>query len=285
MRATSYIYPVSPLTPEQSTAYVAQGFEVAVHIFEQLQNWTPSSLASDYSAQLEDLRGAQYPEPTPRPSPTERIASSGATGPRPKVELEERNPVGRELLPLPGCWIGAKTGFMNGGGFPMRFAELDGTTIDVYQAATQHHRRVRPGVPGHDGRAPRQGARAAGYSGIFAVNVHTDHPEHTGAEAMIAAALAHAVPVISEKQLLTWVDGRNSSTIRGLVWNAGTLTFGTSVGSGANGLQTLLPTQGPTGTLSALTCDGSPTEYALQTIKGLQYAVFAATTGTCSATY
>jgi hypothetical protein len=81
------------------------------------------------------------------------------------------------------------------------------------------------------------------------------------------------------------VDGRNSSTIRGLTWSAGTLTFVTTVGGGANGLQTLLPTQGPTGTLSALSCGGSSRSYTVLTIKGIQYAMFDTVTGTCQATY
>ena len=82
-----------------------------------------------------------------------------------------------------------------------------------------------------------------------------------------------------------WTDGRNASTIRGLNWSAGTFTFVTTVGAGANGLQTLLPTQGPTGTLSALTCGGSPRPTRVQTIKGIQYAMFDTITGTCQATY
>ena len=76
------------------------------------------------------------------------------------------------------------------------------------------------------------------------------------------------MPVISYKQLLDWVDGRNSSTIRGLSWNAGTFTFVTTVGAGANGLQTMLPIQGPTGTLTGITRAGSPVTYTVQTIKG-----------------
>ena len=84
--------------------------------------------------------------------------------------------------------------------------------------------------------------------------MHTDNTApHPGAEAIVAAAQARSVPVISYKQLLDWVDGRNSSTIRGLSWNAGTLTFVTTVGAGANGLQTMLPVQGPTGTLTGIT--------------------------------
>jgi len=63
------------------------------------------------------------------------------------------------------------------------------------------------------------------------------------------------------------------------------LTFVTTVGACANGLQTLLPTQGPSGTLSALTCAGSPRTFTVQTIKGVQYATFDTVTGTCQATY
>ena len=106
-----------------------------------------------------------------------------------------------------------------------------------------------------------------------------------GAEAIVASAQAHGAPVISYKQLLTWTDGRNASTIRGLSWNAGTFTFVTTVGAGANGLQTMLPLQGPTGTLASISRLGSPVAYTVQTIKGVQYALFAAETATFVATY
>jgi hypothetical protein len=126
----------------------------------------------------------------------------------------------------------------------------------------------------------------AGYYGTFGSNMHNDNPApHAGAEAIVASALARGVPVISYKQLLTWVDGRNASTIRSMSWNAGTFTFVTTVGAGADGLQTLLPVQGPAGTLSALTCAGSPRSYTTQTIKGIQYAMFTTVNRTCSATY
>lgn len=116
--------------------------------------------------------------------------------------------------------------------------------------------------------------------------MHNDYPApHSGAEAIVASAQARGVPIISYKQLLTWVDGRNSSTIRGLNWNAGTFTFVTTVGAGADGLQTMLPVQGPTGTLSALTCGGSPQPFTVKTIKGIQYGIFTTVTGTCRATY
>ena len=47
----------------------------------------------------------------------------------------------------------------------------------------------------------------------------------------------------------------------------------------------MLPTQGPSGTLSTLTRAGSPVVYTTQTIKGVQYALFAAVDGQYTATY
>jgi hypothetical protein len=57
------------------------------------------------------------------------------------------------------------------------------------------------------------------------------------------------------------------------------------VGAGAGGLQTLLPTTGPTGSLTSLTCGGSAIPYTVEVVKGLQYARFGAVNGTCQATY
>jgi hypothetical protein len=116
--------------------------------------------------------------------------------------------------------------------------------------------------------------------------MHTDYPgPHAGSEIIVEEAQTRGVPVISYKQLLDWVDGRDSSTIRGLSWSAGTLTFTTTVGAGANGLQLLVPMQGPSGTLSAISSGGQSVGYAVQTIKGIQYGVFSVTSGTYEATY
>ena len=118
------------------------------------------------------------------------------------------------------------------------------------------------------------------------MNIHTDNPGPSPAyEDVVATAQARDVPLISYRQMLDWVDGRSSSTIRGLSWDDGTFSFTTIVGAGANGLRTMLPTEGPDGTLSALACGGSAMPYTLQTIKGIEYAMFAAVTGTCQATY
>ena len=188
-----------------------------------------------------------------RAAPT---ASTGPTGPRTR-RSSSRTGSGwtRNYYHYPAAWIGDKPGFMNGGGFPMRFADLDGTHDRRLPGEHEHDRRVDAGISRR--RSTRcsttRSARRATTAPSARTSTTTTRRRSPDAEAIVASAQARGVPVISYKQLLDWIDGRNNSTIRGLSWNAGTFTFVTTVGAGANGLQTMLPTQGPTGTLSALT--------------------------------
>jgi hypothetical protein len=168
----------------------------------------------------------------------------------------------------------------------MRFADLDGTTIDVYQENTNMTDESGQAYPATVNTLLDNALGSQGFYGAFGTNVHTDNAApQVDDEAIVGAAQARGVPVISYKQLLDWTDGRNSSTIRSLSWSGGTLTFTTTVAAKANGLQTMLPVQGPSGTLNAITLAGSPVSYTVQTIKGIQYALFAAATGTYQASY
>ena len=203
-----------------------------------------------------------------------------------KVELAQGIRLDANYYHFPGSWIGTRPGFLNGGGFPMRFADTDGTPIDVYQQNTNMNDEANQAYPGTVNALLDNAIGANGYYGAFGANIHNESPSSNPlSEAIVASAQARDVPVISYRQLLTWTDGRNESTMGALSWNAGTFTFTTSVGAGANGLQTLLPTQGPNGTLDGLACGGSPRSYTVQTIKGVQYATFTTFNGTCQATY
>jgi hypothetical protein len=203
-----------------------------------------------------------------------------------KVELARGIRLDANYYHYPGNWVGSLPGFMNGGGFPMRFADLDGTLVDVYQQNTNLTDESTASFETATASLLDNALGPQGYYGAFGANVHTDDPApQPGAEAIVAAAQARGVPVISYKQMLDWVDGRNSSSIRSLSWTGGTLSFTVTVGAGANGLRSILPLQGPSGSLSAITRGGSPVTYTVQTIKGIQYAMFAATAGAYSATY
>jgi chitodextrinase len=288
VRSSSYIYPDNPLTNAQAAAYTADGFEVGLHpLVASCPTATMSAaqLSTYFDTQLGAFAAKYTSIPSPVSSRTHCVYwpdwSSNAT-----VELAHGIRLDGNYYHFPGAWIGSKPGFMNGGGFPMRFAAVDGTPIDVYQQNTNVTDESGQDIPTTIAALLDNAVGPAGYYGAFGANMHTDNPApDAGAEAIVAAAQARDVPVISYKQMLDWVDGRDDSTIRSLVWNAGTFNFTLTVGAGANGLQTLLPLQGPSGTLSAISLGGSPVTYTVQTIKGVQYAMFTAVNGTYQATY
>src|SRR5262249_46464513 len=76
VRSTAYIYPSTPITNAQATSYIAQGFEVALHVTTACADWTPASLENFYATQLSDF-AAQFPGvPKPKTNRTHCIAWS-----------------------------------------------------------------------------------------------------------------------------------------------------------------------------------------------------------------
>ena len=288
IRATSYIYPDSPLTNAQAASYVAAGFEVALHPTPGGCNATPDTpaqLATLFDSQLAAFTAKYTSVPAQVTSRTHCVEWPDWAS-EPKIELARGIRLDGNYYHYPAGWIGAKPGFLTGGGFPMRFADSDGSLIDVYMSHTFMDDEASQVYPATVNALLDNALGPLGYYGAFGTNIHTDSPApNPNDDAIVASAQARGVPIISEKQLLTWVDGRNSSTIRNLVWSGASLSFTTTLGAGATGLQTMLPTAGPTGTLTALSCGGLPATYTLQTIKGIQYAMFTTTTGACQATY
>ena len=245
VRSTSYIYPDGPLTNAQAAGYVADGFEVALHPVAACNGaiTTPAILAAAYDNQLASFQARYLSIPAPATGRAHCVEwpdwSSHA-----KIELARGIRMDGNYYTFPASWIGAKPGFMNGGGFPMRFADLDGTMIDVYQENTNMDDEAGQAYPATIDALLDKALGQQGYYGAFGANLHTDSPsQHPAAEAVVASAQARGVPIISYKQLLDWVDGRSASTIRGLGWNSGTLTFSTTVDPRANGLQTMVPSR------------------------------------------
>ena len=52
IRGTSYIYPGTPITDAEVASFVAQGFEIALHVTTGCTDWTSASLTSAYTAQM-----------------------------------------------------------------------------------------------------------------------------------------------------------------------------------------------------------------------------------------
>jgi hypothetical protein len=154
----------------------------------------------------------------------------------------------------------------------MRFADLDGSMIDVYQGATQMTDESGQSFPFTVNTLLDRALGAEGYYGAFVANMHTDSPSSSGSDAIVSSALARGVPVVSARQMLTWLDGRNGSSFDGIAWNGNELSFTIEVGAGANGLRAMVPVNSEAGVLTGVTRDGNPIATTNQTIKGVEYA-------------
>src|SRR6185295_3314029 len=102
---------------------------------------------------------------------------------------------------------------------PMRFATERGSLIDVYQAPTQMTDESGQTYPLTADTLLNNALGPQGYYGVFTANMHTDFndvnaPKNSmvNSNAIIRSAQAHGVPVVSARQMLTWLDGRNNSS-------------------------------------------------------------------------
>jgi hypothetical protein len=284
VRATSYIYPSTPLAPSQAAAYVANGFEIATHITTGCADYTPSSLATTYSQGLGAFAAAFPGLPAPKTNRTHCIVWSDYST-QPTVELANGIRFDTNYYYWPSDWVKNVPGMFTGSGMPMRFARADGTMVDVYQATTQMTDESQQTYPFTINTLLNHALGPEGYYGVFTANMHTDTAVHAGSEAIVASAQARGVPIVSSLQMLQWIDGRNASSFQNLTWSGTTLTFAINVGTGANGLRALLPANSAAGPLTAIKLGGAPVSYTLETVKGIQYAVFTATAGNYEATY
>ena len=166
---------------------------------------------------------------------------------------------------------------MTGSGIPMRFTNSDGSLLDVYQAPTQMTDESDQSYPFTPNSLLDGALGADGYYGAFTANVHTDQPSTFEDTQLLASAQSRGVPVITARQLLTWLDGRNGSSFGALAWSGDVMSFTVSVGAGSSGLTAMLPTTGPGGrVLDAISVGGSPLPFTRMTVKGQEYALFQA---------
>jgi hypothetical protein len=175
-----------------------------------------------------------------------------------------------------------------GSGMPMRFADLDGTMIDVYQATTQMTDESDQTYPFTINTLLDRALGATGYYGAFTANMHTDSnnsPGATGAAAIVASALSRSVPVVSGKQMLDWVDGRNASSFGSIAYANGTLSFRVNAGAGSTGLSGMVPANHAGSSLNSLTRDGVAVSFTREVVKGVEYAIFPAAAGNYQASY
>jgi hypothetical protein len=284
LRGTSYMFPDTPLTDAQVAAYQAQGFELGLHLDTGCANFTPDSLRAEWRDQI--ARAAvKWPSMAPLSSSRTHCVTWSDWASQPIIEAEHGVRLDTNYYYWPGSWVKDRPGMFTGSGFPMRFADLDGSTIDVYQATTQLTDESEINIPVHI-RALLDGALGSdGYYGVFTANMHTDVNDHPGADAIVAEAQSRGVPVIAARQLLEWLDIRDGSSFTGLSYAGNDLKFSIVTQDQDSGLDAMLPSTGPGGALKELRRDGVDVATTARTVKGIDYAVFPGTSGEYVATY
>ena len=284
-RFTSYVYPSTPLSGAQAATYNARGFEVGLHLSTNCSDYTPSSLAGFFTDQLGTWKAKYNAIPAPVTNRTHCIVWSDWSS-QASVEASNGIRLDTNYYYWPDTWVADRPGFMTGSGMPMRFADKTGQLIDTYQAATQMTDESGQSYPFTVDTLLDAAQGAAGAYGAFTVNMHTDLATEFDSDQVLASAQRHGVPLVTARQMLTWLDGRNASSYSGVAWNTDTLSFTVNVGAGANGLTGMVPTLGTGGrTLSTLTRAGVAVPFTKSTIKGVEYAMFTAGPGTYAAKY
>ncbi len=284
IRSTSYIYSYTPISDAGIKNFQDQGFEIALHVNTGCLDYTPKSLESNFTAQLADLK-ARFPSlNTPTTNRTHCLPWSDWST-HPKVEAGKGIRLDVNYYTWPGSWLQDRPGMITGSGFPMRFADLDGTLINCYQGNTHMTDESDQTFPNTIDQLLDKAVGKEGFYGIFTANMHTDAATSDGSDKIIASAKARNVPVISAKQVLTWLDGRNASSFGDLAWSENTLSFSLSVAAGAHKLEGMLPIFAGTNRLVNLTTGGVAVSYRTEKIKGIEYAFFPAATGNYIATY
>ncbi|GAA2709523.1 DUF4082 domain-containing protein [Actinoplanes palleronii] len=284
-RFTSYIFPSTPLTNGQATSYQSRGFEVGLHVNTNCADWTTSSLAGFYADQLATWKSKYSGVTAPVTNRTHCIVWSDWST---QASTEGANGIRLDTnyYYWPGPWVADRPGFMTGSGMPMRFADKTGALIDVYQAATQMTDESAQSYPYTVDTLLDAALGPDGRYGAFTANMHTDASTTFDSDEVLDSALRHGVPVVTARQLLTWLDGRNGSSYSATSWSGDTLSFTVNVGAGANGLTGMVPTLGTGGrTLTTLTRAGVAVPFTRTTIKGVEYAMYTAAPGTYAATY
>lgn len=280
-RATSYLSPDTPLNPDDVKRYEALGFEVGVHADTGCTDQTISTVSARISEQVRNYGqrqlGIQKQE-------THRLHCIPWNGWVDTVRVEREHGIRLSLnyYYWPETWVRGKQGFMTGSGFPMKFADLDGEVLDIYQSAThivdENGIKYRKSVGTMIDKAlgPEQ------FFGVF--GTHYDFRDDFLSTA-IQIAKDKGVALISASQALRWVDARNSSRFENISWDGEKLSFDALIDGNADAMTALVPLWASDRRVSAIDCDGKDKIFSTVRIKGIDYASLPLSSGSCNVLY
>ena len=284
IRSTSYIFnEPTLLSNAQAAAYNAQGFEVALHLNTGCSTYNLASLDAFFTNQLSQFTNTYPSLPPPVTQRIHCIAWSGYTT-APQDELLHGMRLDATYYFYPPSWVADQPGIFTGSAMPMRFVTTNGNLLDVFQAAVQMTDESGQTYPKTVDALLDGALGPQEYYGAYVANMHTDYADNPGSDLIVMAAIKRGVPVISSRQMLTWLDARNGSSMGSITWTNNTLTFSVTASTNATGLQTMVPI--PVGyRVNNVTYNGGSTAYYLRGVNGMQYAFFNALTGNYVVTF
>lgn len=281
LRATAFLTPDTRLAPAVADRYQELGFEFGVHVDTGCNNQEDETLALSLASQLRKFQ-QRYPElPKQRTNRIHCIVWNGWTDVA-RLERADGLRLDMNYYYWPPRWIAGRPGFMTGSGLPMPFVDEDGNVLDIYQAAT--HLVNEDGVPQAEG-VRSMIERALGAEQFFgAFGTHFDYSDRFS-EVLLSVARQHGVALVTADQMLSWLDGRNSSRFDDIAWQNSTLRFTVHVGAGAEAAFATLPFVFDDKEITAITCGSERLSFEVETLKGLETALFPAREGRCEAVY
>lgn len=281
-RATSWMYAESPMTNSEAVAYAGQGFDIGSHTSTGCANWTPASLEAAITADLNSFQSKYTGLAAQHGNRIHCIAwSDWATAP--KTELAHNIRMDLNYYYWPGSWVQNRPGFMTGSGLPMRFGDTDGSMIDVFQVPSNLVNESGQTWPANINTELDRALGSEQYFGAF--GTHYDYSDNFDQQLM-TSAIARGVPLVSAQQILDWTDQRNASSATGMAWSGNNFTFNVTVPAAAGTMmRAMQPLVSSKGTLTTIKQGTTTIPYTVDTIKGVAYAFFTATTGAYTATY
>lgn len=282
IRSTSLMYTNGNLTDAELKAYHDKGFDFGVHVSTDCKDWTKESLTKAYTDDLAAFRAIYPSQPAQVANRIHCVAWSDYVSGA-KIGHDFGLRLDLDYYYWPNQWAQNRPGFFTGSGIPMRFADLDGTLIDTYQVPSHLVNESGMTYPTAIDTLLDRALGPLGYYGAF--GTHYDYSDSFDRQ-LIAAGKARGVPMVSAAQLLTWLDARATASFTPVAWNGATADFRATVPAEARELMRgMIPLTTTRGVLTALTKDGQDIPFTAETIKGVRYGMFTATTGGYRATY
>lgn len=296
VRSTALMYTNSSITPAQAATYTSQGFEMGLHVNPGNETGAPTDsgcafwsngavswLGGQFDTELASWR-ALYPALANQTTTRNHCAAWSDYTSSAKVQAARGLRMDLNYYYWPGEWIQNRPGYFTGSGIPMRFADTNGSYIDVYQVAS--HLVNENGITWPTGIATMLD-RALGPEGYYgAIGTHYDYRGDNFETMLVQQAQQRGVPLVSGKQLQVWTDARNNSYYTNENWSGSTYNFTATVDPAARSMMNgMIPYSSSKGILTSLTKDGVAVAFTTQIIKGVSYAFFTATSGTYAAVY